>query len=75
VGEVHQGIQGEGEWPSSNFNDFKVDIPEFEDKYEFLEWMQTVKRIFEHKEVPEEKKVKLVALKLRNMLLFGGPIC
>ena len=50
-------------------NDFKVDLPEFEGKLDpddFLEWMQTVERIFEYKEVPEEKKVKLVALKLRK---------
>ena len=69
VGELHQGIQWEGEWPSSDFNDFKVDILEFEGKLdpnEFLEWMQTVKRIFEYKEILAEKKVKLVALKLRK---------
>jgi len=28
--------------------------------------MQTVERIFEYKKVPEDKKVKLVALKLRK---------
>jgi len=51
----------------SNLNDFKVDIPEFEGKLDpddFLEWMQTIERIFEYKEIPEDKKVKLVALKL-----------
>ena len=45
-------------------NDFKVDLPEFEGKLdldEFLEWLQMVERIFEYKEVPEDKKVKLVA--------------
>ena len=50
-----------------NFNNFKVDIPKFEgkpDSDDFLEWMQTVERIFEYKEVPEDQKVKLVALKL-----------
>ena len=39
-----------------NFNNFKVDIPKFEgkpDSDDFLEWMQTVERIFEYKEVPE----------------------
>ena len=36
------------------------------DPDDFLEWMQTVERIFEYKKVPEDKKVKLVALKLRK---------
>ena len=49
--------------------DFKVEILEFEgrlDPDEFLEWLQTVKRVFEYKDVPKDKKVKLVALKLRK---------
>ena len=49
--------------------DFRVDIPEFEgqiDPNHFLDWLQTVERIFEYKEVPDDKKVKLVALKLRK---------
>ena len=53
----------------SNFNDFKVDISEFEGKLDpddFLEWMQTIERIFEYKEIPKDKKVKLIALKLRK---------
>jgi len=33
---------------------------------EFLEWVQTVERIFEYKEIPKDKTVKLVALKLRK---------
>ena len=44
-----------GRRPSSYFNDFKVDIPEYEGKLEpdkFLERMQTVERIFEYKEIP-----------------------
>ena len=36
------------------------------DPDEFLEWMQTVERIFEYEEIPEDKKVKLVALKLKK---------
>ena len=54
---------------NNNFNDFKVDIPEFEgrlDPDDFLEWIQTVERVFEYKEVPDEQKVKIVALKLRK---------
>jgi len=56
------------EWrPPTNSNDFRVELPEFEGKLdpdEFLEWLHTVERIFDYKEVPEEKKVKLVALRL-----------
>ena len=57
--------------------DFKVDIPEFEGKLdldEFLDWLQTVERVFDFKDIPNEKKVKLVALKLRAMPQLGGPI-
>lgn len=59
-GERRQG------WKNS---DFKVDIPTFEGKLdsdEFLEWVETVERIFEYKDVVEEKKVKLVARRLRK---------
>ena len=52
----------------ANCNDFRVEIPEFEGKVnpeEFLDWMHTVQHIFEYKEVPEDKKVKYVALRLR----------
>ncbi|VFQ73774.1 unnamed protein product [Cuscuta campestris] len=50
-------------------SDFKVDIPIFEGKNdpdEFLEWLETVERVFDFKEVSDEKKVKLVALKFRK---------
>ncbi|VFQ85188.1 unnamed protein product [Cuscuta campestris] len=49
--------------------DFKVDLPTFEDKNdpdEFLEWLETVEHVFDFKDLPEDKKVKLVALKLRK---------
>ena len=49
-----------------------VEIPEFEGKLDpddFLEWMQTVDRIFKFKEISENKKVKLVAHKLRKYAL------
>jgi len=55
--------------PTFNSNDFKVEIPEFEGKLdpdEFLEWLQTVERIFEYKDIPEDRKAKLVALRLRK---------
>ena len=53
----------------SNSQDFKVDILGFEgrlDPHDFLEWMQIVERIFEYKDIPDEQKVIIVALKLRK---------
>ncbi|VFQ98959.1 unnamed protein product [Cuscuta campestris] len=50
-------------------SDFKFDIPIFEGKNdldEFLEWLKTVERVFDFKEVSDEKKVKIVALKFRK---------
>ena len=55
--------------PPVNSNDFRVKIPEFEGKLdpdEFLEWIQMVEHIFEYKEVLKDKKVQLVAFKLRK---------
>ena len=52
-----------------SYNDFKVDIPEFEGQLDpdvFLDWLQTVKRVFEFKDIPDERKVKLVALNFRK---------
>ncbi|KAI4372863.1 hypothetical protein MLD38_011046 [Melastoma candidum] len=46
-----------------------VQIPEFEgnlDPNEFIDWMHTVERIFDYEEVPEDRKVKLAALKLKK---------
>jgi len=51
-----------------------VEVYEFEGKLdpeEFLDWLHTIERVFEYKDVPEDKKVKLVALRLR-MHLCGG---
>jgi len=48
-------------------NDFRVEIPEYEGKLdpeEFLDWLYMVERVFEYKDVSEDKKVKLVALRL-----------
>jgi len=52
-----------------NSNDFKVEIPKFEGKLdpdEFLEWLHTVERVFDYKDIPDDKKMKLVALRLRR---------
>jgi hypothetical protein len=49
--------------------DVKVDIPEFEGRMqpdEFIDWLNTIERIFEYKDVSEHHKVKLVAIKLRK---------
>jgi len=86
-GPLSGGSQSEGDSPrhprrerrhTSNSNNFKVNLPKFEGKLDpndFLELMQTVERIFEYKEVPKDKKVKLVALKLRKMHHYGGLTC
>jgi len=44
-----------------------VNIPEYEGQLDpdlFLDWLHTVERVFEYKEVPDDKE-KLVALKLK----------
>jgi len=59
--------------PQANSDNFRVEIPEFEGKLDpdkFLEWTNMVKRIFEYKEVLKDKKVKLVALRLRKYASF-----
>jgi len=58
-----------GRHHGGGFNDFKVDIPEFDSKLdldEFLDWLQIVERVFDYKDIPDKKKVKLGALKLRK---------
>jgi len=66
--EPHRRSRG-GRRPSTNFDDFKVEILESEGKLdpnEFIEWLNTVGHIIQHTEVPNKKKVKLVTLKLRK---------
>ena len=56
-------------WMQENTNDFKVEILEFEGKLdpeEFLDWMHTVECVFEYKDIQEDKRVKLVASRLRT---------
>jgi hypothetical protein len=46
-----------------------VDIPKFEGRMqpdEFIDWFNTIERIFDYKDVPDHNKVKLVAIKLRK---------
>jgi len=50
-------------------NDFRVNILKFEGKLDpegFLDWLSIVERVFEYKDVLEDEKVKLVALKPRK---------
>ncbi|KAD3337158.1 hypothetical protein E3N88_32678 [Mikania micrantha] len=47
----------------------KIDIPEFDGRSqpdEFIDWLQTVERIFDLREIPDKYKVKLVAIKLQD---------
>ncbi|KAI4372837.1 hypothetical protein MLD38_011021 [Melastoma candidum] len=49
------------------------EIPEFEgnlDPEEFIDWMHTIERIFDYEEVPEEKKIKMAALKMKKYASF-----
>ncbi|GJU63817.1 zinc finger, CCHC-type containing protein [Tanacetum coccineum] len=58
--------RGAGSWHP---NDIKVDIPEYDGKLdpdEFVEWLRTVERVFDYKQMTEDNKVKIVALKLRK---------
>ena len=47
----------------------RTEIPEFHGNLqveEFLDWLATVEEIFEFKGVPENKRVSLVATRLRD---------
>jgi len=55
--------------PPPTLMTLEVEILQFQGKLdpdEFLEWRHTVERIFQYKHVPEDEKVKLVALRLRK---------
>ncbi|VFQ89851.1 unnamed protein product [Cuscuta campestris] len=55
--------------PIHEGSNFKVDIPTFDGKNdpdEFPEWLETVERVFDFKDVSDEKNVKIVALKFRK---------
>ena len=47
----------------------KVEIPDFEGRMhpdEFVDWLNTIERIFDYQDVPENQKVKVVAIKLKK---------
>ncbi|PKI58108.1 hypothetical protein CRG98_021487 [Punica granatum] len=55
----------------NRFEDYgvKVDIPNFEGQMhpeDFIDWLATVERVFDFKNISEEKKVKLVTIKLKK---------
>jgi len=63
----------------ANSNDFRVEILEYEGKLdpeEFLDRLHTMERVFEYKAIPEDKKVKLVAFRLRKYAsLWSTNLC
>nr|GEW17085.1 putative reverse transcriptase domain-containing protein [Tanacetum cinerariifolium] len=47
----------------------KIEIPEFTSKVhpdDFIDWLSTVERVFDVRDIPDKLKVKLVAIKLRR---------
>ena len=53
--------------------DFKVEIPKFEGQLnpdEFMDWTNTVERVFEYKDVPDDKNIKRVPFQLRKYALI-----
>lgn len=62
-------VRGDKEKSGTRVTDIKVDIPEYDGKMdpdEFLDWMRTVERVFDYKQLTEAHKVKIVALKFRK---------
>lgn len=58
-----------------NFSTMAVQIPDFEaklDAEEFLDWPRTTEVVIEYEDVPKDMRVKMAALRLRNMLAFCG---
>ncbi|GJR66146.1 DNA gyrase subunit B, chloroplastic/mitochondrial [Tanacetum coccineum] len=65
---VHQHeppMRNDRSWEAS----IKVEIPDFSGTLkaeEFIDWLNTVERVFEFKDAPENRKVKWVAIKLKG---------
>ncbi|GKB15242.1 hypothetical protein Tco_0849165 [Tanacetum coccineum] len=58
-------MRNDRRWEAS----IKVEIPDFSGTLKaegFADWLNTVERVFEFKDVPENKKVKWVAIKLKG---------
>ncbi|XP_074570594.1 uncharacterized protein LOC141827268 [Curcuma longa] len=61
--------QRQRRWSKTHEAKVRLDIQDFDGKMQgdaFLDWLYTVERIFEFKEFSEERKVKLVAIKLKG---------
>ncbi|PWA49561.1 hypothetical protein CTI12_AA478130 [Artemisia annua] len=66
--------EDENPWRPGRYNfpqnlGVKVDIPDFESNLhpdEFIDWLYTVERVFDIKNLSDEQKVKLVAIKLKK---------
>ena len=51
------------------FDSIRVDLPEYSGSLQmdvFLDWLDQIECIFEYKEIPDNKRIKLVALKLSD---------
>ena len=76
--ELTRIMRGEP-WFQVNSNDFKVEVPEFKGKLdpeELLDWLHTIERVFEYKDGLDDKKVKLVALRLKKYVsLWWTNLC
>ena len=64
----NQWRRPEPEQPNQTLG-LKIDLPKFDGKFhpdEFIDWLHTVKRVFDMKTLTDEQKVKMVAIKLRK---------
>jgi hypothetical protein len=65
---LHQNHTGRNQQFRRAF-DLKADISMNEGRIQpdkFIDWLNTVERVFEYQYVPEEEKVKIVAIKLKK---------
>lgn len=63
--QVPSPPRGEPKWESNS----KIELPEFYGSLnheEFMDWLNQVERIFDFREVPNSKKVKLISIKLKG---------
>jgi len=70
-------LEGDESHPNGSFSDESEERRPFRprgrgnlDAYLFLDWLRTVDRAFDYKDILDEKKVKLVALKLHKYALI-----